>query len=118
MKKITLTSILLTLLTMLGISAQNNNQDKDIIAKDAVIEKVETGYSFTEGSTANSNGIVFFTDQPNDRIYTWEEGKGVSLWLEGTERSNGMFFNVQDKLLSCADEFNRIIAFNKNKEYK
>lgn len=44
---------------MLGISAQNNNQDKDIIAKDAVIEKVETGYSFTEGSTANSNGIVF-----------------------------------------------------------
>ena len=119
MKRITFMSLLLTLLPISGISAQNNNNsDKDIIAKDAIIEKVETGYSFTEGSTANSNGIVYFTDQPNDKIYIWEEGKGVSLWLEGTERSNGMFFNAQDELLSCADEFNRIIVFNKNKEHK
>ena len=119
MKKLTLISVLLTLLTFSVMCAQNNNNsDKDIIAKDAEIEKVETGYSFTEGSTANSDGIVYFTDQPNDKIYVWEEGKGVSLWLEGTERSNGMYFNAKDELLSCADEFNRIIAFNDNKEYR
>ena len=119
MKKLTFVSLLFTLLTISVMCAQNNNNsDKDIIAKDAEIEKVETGYSFTEGSTANSKGVVYFTDQPNDKIYVWEEGKGVSLWLEGTERSNGMYFNAKDELLSCADEFNRIIVFNKNKEHK
>ena len=117
MKKLTFVSLLFTLLTISVMCAQNNN-NKDLIAKDAEIEKVETGYSFTEGSTANSDGIVYFTDQPNDKIYVWEEGKGVSLWLEGTERSNGMYFNAKDELLSCADEFNRIIAFNDNKEYR
>ena len=29
-----------------------------------------------------------------------------------------MYFNAKDELLSCADEFNRIIAFNDNKEYR
>ena len=37
-------------------------------------ENVETGYSFTEGPAVDSDGKVYFTDQPNDRIYVWEEG--------------------------------------------
>lgn len=118
MKRITLTSIFLSLLTMMGLFAQNRNENNDIVAKDAVVEKIATGYSFTEGSTANSKGDVYFTDQPNDKIYVWKERKGVSLWLDGTERSNGMYFNKKNQLFSCADQFNRIIVFGKNKKHK
>ena len=44
MKKLTFISLLFTLLTITVMCAQNNNNsDKDIIAKNAEIEKVETG---------------------------------------------------------------------------
>ena len=97
----------------------NNNMETEcsmeelqgIVAENAKIEKVGSGYSFTEGPAANAAGIVFFTDQPNDRIYRWDENKGISLWLEGTERSNGMYFDQNDRLVACADEHNRIILF-------
>src|SRR5688500_12915375 len=52
---------------------------------------LEDGFSFTEGPAVNQRGNVFFTDQPNDRIYRWDARTGkVTLFLEGTGRANGM----------------------------
>lgn len=96
-----------------GNSAPDNK--KSIVAEGAEIKKVETGYSFTEGPAVGKDGDVYFTDQPNDRIYLWNENEGVSLWLEGTERSNGMYFNKDNQLVSCADEYNRIVLFDDDK---
>src|SRR5262245_29370261 len=46
-----------------------------------------TGFSFTEGPAVDRHGNVFFTDQPNDRIYRWDAGTGaVTLFLQGTGR--------------------------------
>lgn len=88
----------------------------DIVAENAKIEKVGSGYSFTEGPAVNAAGIVYFTDQPNDRIYRWDEKEGISLWLEGTERSNGMYFDQKDQLIACADLNNRIVHFDEDKK--
>jgi len=95
-----------------------NGQECSIVAQDAVIEKIETGYAFTEGPAVAKDGSVYFTDQPNDRIYRWDEKKGITLWLEGTERSNGMYFNRNDQLVACADEHNRILLFESREERK
>jgi len=100
------------------LSALVAGQECPIVAQDAVIEKVGTGYAFTEGPAVAKEGSIFFTDQPNDRIYQWNEKEGISLWLEGTERSNGMYFNSDDQLVACADEQNRIILIDSNKEMK
>ena len=86
-----------------------------IIKPEAKVEKLATGFLFTEGPTANKRGQVFFTDQPNNRIHVWNETKGVSLYLEGTLRSNGMFFNKKGQLVACADEKNQLIYFDDNK---
>ncbi|MBK5195265.1 MAG: SMP-30/gluconolactonase/LRE family protein [Proteiniphilum sp.] len=80
--------------------------------------KIGTGYAFTEGPAVAKDGSVFFTDQPNDRIYRWDEKEGISLWMDGTERSNGMYFNNDDQLVACADEQNRIILIDSNQEMK
>ena len=62
------------------------------------------GFSFTEGPATDRRGNVFFTDQPNDRIYRWDAGTGkVTLWLEGTGRANGMIFDRQGNLIAAAD---------------
>ncbi len=91
-------------------------QKSNIIARNAKIEKVGTGYSFTEGPAVAKDGKVYFTDQPNDRIYVWDEKKGVSLWSEETGRSNGMYFNADNELVSCADLNNQIVLFEKDKK--
>ena len=100
-----------------GIAEQNvSEKQKSIIAENAEIEKAGSGFSFTEGPAVDSKGIVYFTDQPNDRIYRWDENEGISLWLEGTGRSNGMYFDHKDKLFACADLNNRIVYFDKDKK--
>lgn len=93
-------------------------QECTIIAHDAALEKIGTGYAFTEGPAVAKDGSVYFTDQPNDRIYRWEEKGGITLWLEGTERSNGLYFNNDDKLVACADAHNRIILFENRDKRK
>src|SRR3954470_3341020 len=32
---------------------------------------IAAGFSFTEGPAVDRHGDVFFTDQPNDKIYKW-----------------------------------------------
>ncbi|QRX62942.1 SMP-30/gluconolactonase/LRE family protein [Dysgonomonadaceae bacterium zrk40] len=93
-------------------------QECDIVAEGVVPQKAGTGYAFTEGPAVAKDGSVYFTDQPNDRIYRWDEQEGISLWLEGTERSNGLYFNQEGKLVACADAQNRIILFENRDKRK
>ena len=95
-----------------------HGQNPGIIAENATVEKAGTGYAFTEGPAVDTEGRVFFTDQPNDRIHVWDEGKGISLWLEGTGRSNGMYFDNDGQLLACVDEHNRVVRFDDRKEMR
>ncbi|MFI1744301.1 SMP-30/gluconolactonase/LRE family protein [Thalassobellus sediminis] len=70
----------------------------------ADLKLIQDGYSFTEGPTVDKKGNVFFTDQPNDKIFRWDEQSGdVSLFLEGTGRSNGMAFDRDGNIIACAD---------------
>jgi gluconolactonase len=39
------------------------------IAPGAKLEKLSDGFKFTEGPTADAQGNVYFTDQPNNRIH-------------------------------------------------
>ncbi|MER3375839.1 MAG: SMP-30/gluconolactonase/LRE family protein [Allomuricauda sp.] len=65
---------------------------------------IQNGFGFTEGPAVDKHGNVFFTDQPNDRIYKWSARSGhVSLFLEGTGRANGMAFDKDGNLIACAD---------------
>ena len=94
-----LITILLIFMAALNLFGQNSS----IIAEKAEIKKIATGYAFTEGPAVSPNGQVFFTDQPNDRIYVWDETGGVALWSDDTGRSNGIYFNADGQLVSCAE---------------
>ena len=107
--------IIITCILLTGALAA---QESDIVAEGAVPQKVGSGYSFTEGPAVAKDGSVYFTDQPNDRIHHWDEQEGITLWLEGTERSNGLYFNANNDLVACADEHNRIILFENRDKRK
>ena len=81
-----------------------------VIADGAELVKAGSGYSFTEGPAVDQEGNVYFTDQPNDKIYKWSADDGsVSLFMEGTKRSNGMYFDDDGILVACADYRNQLI---------
>jgi len=91
---------------------------KKPISGNAKVEKAGSGFAFTEGPAVAADGRVYFTDQPNDRIYVWDEKNGISLWLEGTGRSNGLYFNKKGELVACADLHNQLVVFDKNKKMR
>ncbi|AHM59966.1 gluconolactonase [Flammeovirgaceae bacterium 311] len=90
--------------------------DKEsIIAKGAKVEKLGDGYSFTEGPATDGEGNVYFTDQPNNKIIRWTAATGAfSVFSDQAGRSNGMYFDQQGNLISCADEHNQLWSFDKN----
>ncbi len=114
MNKLYLT-ILILFSAIILLSANPKKKDK-LVAKNATVKKAGDGFIFTEGPAVAPDGRVFFTDQPNDRIHIWDENTGISLYLEGTGRSNGMYFSKDGKLITCADEKNQLAYFDENKK--
>jgi len=67
-------------------------------------ELVAGPFSFTEGPAVNKEGNIYFTDQPNDKIYRWTFVHGaITPFLSNTGRSNGMEFDKDGNLIACAD---------------
>jgi gluconolactonase len=80
-----------------------------LVARKGKLETIASGFSFTEGPAADSRGNVYFTDQPNDRIWRWDARSGkVTLFLQGTGRANGMIFDRHDNLIAAADMYGEL----------
>ncbi len=101
---------LLVIIFMAGITCQGQEPGLCLIAEDnAKMVKAATGFSFTEGPSVLPDGKVYFTDQPNDKIFVWEEGQGIIDTIYDVERSNGTYADTNGILYSCADLHNRIV---------
>lgn len=88
----------------------------EIMAPDAKPVVLGTGYEFTEGPSADKEGNVYFTDQPNDRIVKWSVDGTTSDWLKPAGRSNGTFFDKAGNLITCADEKNELWSIAPDKK--
>ncbi len=72
-------------------------------------KQLGNGFAFTEGCTSDNNGNVYFVDQNNNRIHKWSAADGtISIFMEPTNHSNGMSFDNDGNLISCADEKNEL----------
>lgn len=74
----------------------------------AKLDKLVDGFEFTEGPAADTEGNIFFTDQPNDRILKWSIAGQLSTFLQPSGRANGLYFDYQGNLIACADEKNEL----------
>lgn len=81
-----------------------------IVAGQAQPKLVSKQFKFTEGPAVDKAGNVFFTDQPNDRIWRYGIDGTLSVFLEKAGRSNGLYFDKKGRLLACADENNQLWA--------
>lgn len=81
---------------------------KSILAPGAALKQVGTGYAFTEGPAPDKKGNIYFTDQPNDRIWKYDTDGKISLFMEPSGRSNGLAVDSKGNIISCADEEDQI----------
>jgi gluconolactonase len=87
-----------------------------VVAKDAKLILIDSNFSFTEGASCDKAGNVFFTDQPNNKIWEYDVNGKLFVFLDSSRRSNGMYFDAKGNLISCADENDELISILPNKK--
>jgi len=75
---------------------------------DSTPKLISRQFSFTEGPASDKYGNVFFTDQPNNRIWKYGTDGSLSVFMENAGRANGLYFDKKGNLLACADENNEL----------
>ena len=95
----------------------------DLIRKDAVIEILGKGYTWSEGPVwLPGRNWLLFSDVPENKIYRWKEGSEVELYLTpsgftGTETdsreqgSNGLTLDADGNLILCQHGDRRVAKF-------
>ncbi|HYG40037.1 MAG TPA: SMP-30/gluconolactonase/LRE family protein [Cytophagales bacterium] len=101
------------------VERQTGNQKDDrIIAEGAKPELISSQFSFTEGPATDKKGNVFFTDQPNNKIWKYGVDGELTLFMDSAGRSNGLYFDKKGNLLACADEKNQLWSISPDREVK
>lgn len=123
MKLTLLKAISITILTTLLVStspsnclAQTTRTNTSLVKKGAVPVIISSQFSFTEGPAADKKGNIYFTDQPNNKIWKYDTKGGLSLYMDNAGRSNGMYFDSKGNLLTAADEKNELWSIDKQKQ--
>ncbi len=84
-----------------------------LIPKGTVLEKLAEGFLWSEGPVwVKKGGYLLFSDIPRNRVNKWQEGKGVTKYLEpsgytgkkprtGEPGSNGLLLDPEGHLVLC-----------------
>ena len=100
-----------------NIQAQSGRLDSiAVVAPGAELKQVSNQFTFTEGPAANKKGDIYFTDQPNDKIWLYDTDGKLSLYMDKTGRSNGLYFDKKGNLIACADANNELWSISPDKK--
>ena len=95
-----------TILLLAGSAAA---QDFDNIRMD----KVATGYAFTEGPAWSPMGFLIFSDIPNNKLLQFMPGQPASVFRENSNGANGNRFDAQGRLYTCESHSRRVTRTDK-----
>ncbi|HVX50149.1 MAG TPA: SMP-30/gluconolactonase/LRE family protein [Chitinophagaceae bacterium] len=99
-----------------GNRGQQTGDDTVIVVPGATPHLVSRQFIFTEGPAVDKAGNIFFTDQPNNQIWEYSIDGNLSLYMDNTRRSNGMYFDAKGNLVSCADEHDELVSISPSKK--
>ena len=81
----------------------------DIVADDVGCERLGTGFLFTEGPVWNAAGrFLLFSDMPGDHMRRWSAADGISTFRQPCNKSNGLAYDRQGRLLVCEHASSRL----------
>src|SRR5665213_1319359 len=96
------------------VEPNSRQKESPVIADGATLQLISNQFKFTEGPATDKNGNVFFSDQPNDKVWKYDTDGKLSIFLDKSGRSNGMYFDNKGNLISCADEHDQLWSISPN----
>lgn len=88
----------------------------DIIADNAKPRLISNQFKFTEGPAVDKQGNIFFTDIIENKIWKYSIEGRLTLFLDKTGHSDGMYFDRKGNLITAADEKNEIWSISPEKK--
>src|SRR3954447_7261693 len=75
---------------------------RELVDADAEVERLGTGFTFTEGPIWNAEGeFLLFSDMPGDVRRRWSAADGVSEVMRPSNKGNGVVYDAAGNLLVC-----------------
>jgi gluconolactonase len=74
---------------------------RDLVPEDAELERLGTGFQFTEGPLWNPQGFLLFSDMPADVRRRWDPDGGVREVANPSNKGNGMTFDLDGRIVIC-----------------
>jgi gluconolactonase len=75
---------------------------RDLVDPRAQIERVATGFGFTEGPLWHPAGnYLLFSDLAGDVVRRWDERSGVSVFRKPSGKANGLAYDRDLRLVAC-----------------
>lgn len=97
----------IALVSLFNIGAAAQNFD------DLRVDKVATGYIFTEGPAWSRDGYLIFSDIPGNRLFEFKPGEKPSVFRENSNGAIGNTFDAQGRLYSCESHARRVTRADK-----
>ncbi|MFO0948118.1 MAG: SMP-30/gluconolactonase/LRE family protein [Planctomycetota bacterium] len=103
---------------------------EELIAKDAVIEKLAEGFDWSEGPVwVPKEQSLLFSDVPQNVIFQWKEGEKVTRFLEpsgytgaqkrgGEPGSNGLTLDAEGRLVICQHGDRRVARLESDGKFR
>ncbi len=74
---------------------------RELVDENAEVERIATGFTFTEGPIWMADGSLHFSDMPGDKRRRWHPDEGVTVLRDPSNKCNGMTRDNDDNLLVC-----------------
>ncbi|NCF92072.1 MAG: SMP-30/gluconolactonase/LRE family protein [Verrucomicrobiaceae bacterium] len=110
----------------LGRIVESDPKLAEVLDKSAELEVLGSGFDWAEGPVWVRDGkYLLFSDIPPNQVVKWEEGKGISTFLQpsgytgatdygGEPGSNGLLLDGQGRLVSCEHGDRRVSVMTKD----
>ena len=77
------------------------------------LQKVATGYVFTEGPAWSLAGYLIFSDVPNNQLLEFKGGAAPGIFRENSNGANGNRFDAEGRLYTCESHTRRVTRTDK-----
>jgi gluconolactonase len=113
-----------------GTIERLNPRFDQIVPTDAKVERLAEGFDWSEGPVWDRRKqALLFSDVPRNRVFRWQEGKGVTVFLNpsgytgriprgGEPGSNGLLIDSDGKLVLCQHGDRRVARLESDGSFK
>jgi gluconolactonase len=96
----------------MGVTA-NSDALWELVDEDVEIERLGSGFTFTEGPIWNPGGnFLLFSDMPGDTRRRWDEQSGVQVVASPSNKGNGMTLDAEGRLLVCEHSTSSVVRLD------